>query len=68
LFEKCNDITSFGQRLSFDECEILKSNQDYLRRALNIKHIDIRLTNDTTMLNNFEDIVPGKPLIHFHHE
>ncbi|CAF2204260.1 unnamed protein product [Rotaria magnacalcarata] len=68
LFEKCNDITSFGQRLSFDECEILKSNQDYLRRALNIKHIDFRLTNDTTMLNNFEDIVPGKPLIHFHHE
>ncbi|CAF3462866.1 unnamed protein product [Rotaria sp. Silwood1] len=72
LLEKSDDIISLDRHLSFDENQILQLNQDYLRRAIHVEQIDIRLTDgndtDTTMLSNLEDIVPGKPLIHFRHE
>ncbi|UJR23818.1 hypothetical protein I4U23_026794 [Adineta vaga] len=73
LFEKSGDIKSIDQHLSFDEYEVLRMNQDYLRRALNVEQIEIRSIdgNENEMINapvNFEDILPGEPLIHFRHE
>ncbi|CAF3442381.1 unnamed protein product [Rotaria sp. Silwood1] len=60
------------KHLSFDEYQVLQFNQDYLRRALNVEQIDIRLTDDNnidaTTLSNLEDIIPGKPIVHFRHE
>lgn len=71
VLEKARDIKSLDQHLSFDEYQILQYNQDYLRRALNVEQIEIRSTdgNETdAALTNLEDIVPGKPLVHFRHE
>jgi leucyl-tRNA synthetase len=72
LVEKSGDITSLDQHLPFDEYEVLQFNQDYLRRALEVEQVDIRSTDanevDLTMLSNLEDILPGKPLVHFRHE
>jgi hypothetical protein len=72
LLEKQGDISALDRHLSFNEYEILQFNQDYLRRALDVEQIDIRLTDgnetDATMLNNLEDILPGKPFVHFRHE
>lgn len=72
LLEKSGDVTVLDQHLSFDEYKTLEFNQEYLRRALDVEQIDIRLIdgneNDSTTLTNIEDILPGKPLIHFRHE
>ncbi|CAF5065718.1 unnamed protein product, partial [Rotaria socialis] len=58
--------------LSFDEYQVLQFNQDYLRRALNVEQIEIHLTdgndNETAAVSTVEDIIPGKPLVHFRHE
>ncbi|CAF5065768.1 unnamed protein product, partial [Rotaria socialis] len=58
--------------LSFDEYQVLQFNQDYLRRALNVEQIEIHLTdgndNETAGVSTVEDIIPGKPLVHFRHE
>jgi len=72
LLEKSGNIESLDQHLSFDEYDVLQMNQDYLRRTLDVEQIDIRLTDtneiDATTLTNFEDILPGKPMVHFRHE
>ena len=72
ILEKSGDVTSLDRHLSFDEYEVLQYNQDYLRRALNVEQIDICLTDvnetDATMMNNLEEILPGKPIVHFRHE
>ncbi|CAF1020660.1 unnamed protein product [Adineta steineri] len=72
LVEKSGNIESLDQHLSFDEFEILRINQDYLRRTLNLEEINIcsadENENNQLMLTNFEDILPGKPLIYFRHE
>jgi leucyl-tRNA synthetase len=67
LLEKDGDVNALDRHLSFDEYDILQFNQDYLRRALDVEQIDIRLT-DGTISNNLEDILPGKPLVYFRHE
>jgi leucyl-tRNA synthetase len=72
LLEKDGDVNALDRHLSFDEYDVLRLNQDYLRRALDVEQIDIRLTDgnetDGASLNNLEDILPGKPLVHFRHE
>ncbi|CAF4589633.1 unnamed protein product [Rotaria sp. Silwood1] len=72
ILEKSRNVTALDQHLSFDEYQVLQFNQDYLRRALNVEQIDIRLTDDNnidaTTLSNLEDIIPGKPIVHFRHE
>ena len=72
LLEKSGDIQALDQHLSFDEYEVLSSNQDYFRRTLNVEQIEFRLTDgndtDATLAVNLEDIIPGKPLVHFRHE
>ena len=72
LLEKTRDIQSLDRHLSFDEYEVLSNNEDYFRRALNIEEVDIRLIdeNESEAANivNLEEILPGKPLIHFRHE
>ena len=69
LLEKSQDVTSLDRHLSFDEYQVLQFNQEYLRRALNVEEIEIRLTDgnqtDVPTLINLEDILPGKPLVHF---
>ena len=72
ILEKSGDVTSLDRHLSFDEYEVLQYNQEYLRRALNVEQIDIRLTDgnetDVTTVVNLEDILPGEPIVHFRHE
>jgi leucyl-tRNA synthetase len=72
LLEKNGDVSSLDRHLSFDEYDILQFNQDYLRRALDVEQIDIRSTDgnetDAAMLSSLEDILPGKPFVHFRHE
>lgn len=72
VLEKSGDVSSLDQHLSFDEYEVLQRNQEYLRRALDVEQIEIRLADgtetDAATLNNLEDILPGKPLVHFRHE
>lgn len=72
LLNESGDATSIDQHLSFDEYQVLQFNQEYLRRSLNVEQIDIHFTDDnridTTTLNNLDDVLPGKPLIHFRHE
>lgn len=72
LLEKSGDASSLDRHLSFEEYEVLQRNQDYLRRALDVEQIEIRLADgnetDPIMANNLEDILPGKPLVYFRHE
>ena len=72
LLEKSGDIAALDQHLSFDEFEVLSKNQDYFRRALNVEQIEFRQVDgndtDATFGMNLEDIIPGKPLVHFRHE
>ena len=72
LLEKSGNVDALDQHLSFDEYEVLQYNQDYLRRALDIEQIEIRLVDgnetDQNLAVNLEDILPGKPLVHFRHE
>ena len=73
LLEKSGDLSSLDRHLSFDEYQVLQYNQDYLRRVLNVEQVDIHFTDDhvisdTAMLNNLDDVLPGKPLVHFRHE
>jgi leucyl-tRNA synthetase len=72
LLEKSGNVISLDRHLSFDEYQILQFNQEYLRRALDVEQIDIHLTDgnetDTAILNNLEDILPGKPFVHFRQE
>lgn len=72
LLDKSGNVTSLDRHLSFDEYDILQFNQEYLRRALDVEQIDIRLTdgneNDSALINNLEEILPGKPFVHFRHE
>jgi hypothetical protein len=69
LLEKSGDIKSLDQHLSFNEYELLKTNQDYLRRILKIDQIDIQLIDhnqlDPSILPNLEDLSPGRPIIHY---
>jgi leucyl-tRNA synthetase len=68
LVEKQGDINALDRHLSFDEYKVLQLNQNYLRRMLDIQQIDIRSTDDPqTDTSMLEDILPGKPFIHFHH-
>ncbi|CAF0827283.1 unnamed protein product [Adineta ricciae] len=52
--------------------EVLSNNEDYFRRTLNIEQVDIRLIDENEIeaasIPNLEEILPGKPLIHFRHE
>ncbi len=72
LLEKNGDIKSLDRLLSFNEYEVLQTNQDYFRCALGIKQIDIHLIDpnepDARVLTNLQDIVPGKPIIHYSYE
>ncbi|CAF3565723.1 unnamed protein product [Rotaria socialis] len=72
LLEKSRNVSALDQHLSFDEYQVLQFNQDYLRRALNVEQIEIHLTdgndNETAAVSTVEDIIPGKPLVHFRHE
>jgi len=71
LLEKSGNVSTLDRHLLFDEYQVLQFNQEYLRRALDVKQIDICLTDeneiDTAFLNYLEDVLPGKPLIHFCH-
>lgn len=70
--EKSDNVTSCDGHLSFDEYQVLQSNQDYLRRAINVEQVEIRVvdSNDTNAAtsSNLEDLEPGKPLVHFRYE
>ena len=72
LLEKTGDIRALEQHLTFDEYEVLTSNQEYFRRALNLEQIEILSTDQIDAENNnsvnLDDVLPGKPLIHFRHE
>jgi hypothetical protein len=72
LLEKHGDIKSLDQHLSFNEYELLQTNEDYLRYALEIEQINIHLIDpsesDAKVLTNFEDILPGKPVIYYRYE
>ena len=72
VLEKTGDILSLDQCLSFDEYQVLKYNEDYLRRTLNVEQLDIQLIEndelDATITENLENILPGKPLVQFRHE
>jgi hypothetical protein len=72
LLEKNGDIKSLDRPLSFNEYEFLQNNQDYFRCALGIEQIDIHLIDpnepDARVLTNLQDIVPGKPIIHYSYE
>jgi len=72
LLEKSGNVSSLDRHLSFDEYQVLQLNQDYIRRALDVEQIDIRLTDgnetDAAILSNVEDVLPGKPFVHFRHE
>lgn len=70
LLEKTGDIQSLDRHLGFDEYQVLSKNEDYFRRTLNIEQLNIRLTNESETADsvNLEDILPGKPIIHFRHE
>ena len=59
---------AFNQTLDFDEFQTLKINLKYLQNTLNLANIVIKYTDeptDGTSTTNFEDIVPGKPLIFY---
>jgi hypothetical protein len=57
LLEKNGNVSSLDRHISFDEYQVLQFNQEYLRRAIDVEQIDIRLTDkneiDTIWLNNF---------------
>ncbi len=66
LVEKNGNVKALDRHLSFAECDVLRFNQNYLRRVLDVEQIDIRLTDDNqTNSSMLEDILPGKPFIHF---
>ncbi len=59
---------AFNQTLDFDEFQTLNTNLKYLQNTLNLSNIDIKYTDDpsaATSTSNFDDIVPGKPLIFY---
>lgn len=72
VLEKTGDIASLDQHLSFDEYQALKYNEDYLRRTLNVEQLDIQLLDndglDAAIIENVENILPGKPLVLFRQE
>lgn len=50
--------------VDFDECEILKTNQEYLRNTLELETIEICFTDDPTSNDKLkESVCPGSPLI-----
>jgi hypothetical protein len=73
LLDKSGDVRALDQHLSFNEFDVLSNNHEYFRRALNVEQIEIRLIEPghepaANTPVNLEDILPGKPLVHFRHE
>ena len=73
LLGKSGEISALDRHLSFNEYEVLQLNQEYLRRTLGIEQIEIRSTDEneidaTILLNNIDDISPGKPFVHFRYQ
>ena len=60
-------IIALNQTLDFDEYSTLNTNIKYLQNTLNLSNIEIKYTDEAvaTATSNFEDIVPGKPLIFY---
>jgi len=72
LVEKNGNLKALDQHLSFNENDVLNQNQEYFRRTLNVEQVEIRSTDtfdqNATNSMNVDEIIPGKPVVHFRHE